>query len=1465
MGRISKRLSASVFASLLLASAASAGVKFNAVVSWPDHQAGVYTYDTDSYDPQLVKNGINANGGGFAAMDSYSHKYYYYATHYMEVMGIVGVEELIYDMTTWAQDNDVAYQGKVENIATATASAPQLGLNVGCFYNTDGETFRFCTVPNPAYFNQTKIADLEKPWSACAFDKNGTLYAIEPEGALYTVDPVDGKMTYVGDTGLKSTWNTGAIVDPETNAFIYATKTDDAAALYSIDLESATATKIYDLDNSEQLCGFYLEPATFADDVPGYAYNKPSTSFSGGSLEGTVSISAPRYTYAGVSIPSTDMSKLTYHLYDNGKEIATGAFTGSTYSAMKVTVTLEEAGNHCFGVAYENEAGIGPCVYSDPKFLGPDVPKAPATCTLASYADGKVTVRWGAVQSTGLHGGDIDRTNATYVLTRYPGGIVVTPEGHKTNQFVDEIGLPGVRTEYYYTVKILVGDDESPTTQSAKFALGPITPPYETEFSTLTEFWGYSTLNAGTDTKKWEWDSDKVLKVATNSKPADNYLLLPQLNLKPGESYPIAIEAAAYSTGYTSETMEVVAGTEPTVEGLTQIVIEETNVLGGNYNEEYITYEGTVTAPEEGPCYLAIHATTPDKGAYLYIKSIKIGKGMGERAPGAVTEFTATAAADGAHSVELSFKLPAVDLSGDAIDALTQAVILRDTDTIATLTEDLTPGQLTTYTDAAEELTCGKHVYTIVCSNSHGEGTEATAEAFVGFAAPLATAAVTMTEPADGHVAATWEAVTADVDGRALSADDVTYNVYKYLAGEKYPVAENVKGTSVEYDAFDGFEHDGSQRFVQTLVEAVTEGGKSKIVPSLNTPVGTPYTAPWSESFADCKTGSIFANQIVKGDDVWRPVAEDDFGTKPADNDGGMIAFEAYGGYACTLMSGKIDLADVLEPAVTMQVYNFGSSSASENIIEVAVRPAGDPDFTKVYSTKVSEVGPRQEWSKVTVSLADYAGQTVQLAFTAYNTSLACTHIDDIKVTSNAANNLSVTSFKAPVSVEPGTEFSLTAEIENVGTEEAKNFKVNLYCDEELADTKEIATLASDARTGVTFPYTFSIFETGTHAFSVEIDYSIDMLESDNSGELEVTVRANTLPAVTDLDANPVKAGAELTWTAPANAKAKVATTETFDAAYLGWKTEVEGWTFLDLDRGFIGGIGSKQLPVSGRQSFFVFNNTLSALQNGNIAAFAAHSGNQYLCSMYSTIGDTMVQSDDWAITPELSGEPQVVSLYATSFPSDPGQPQYLESFQLLYSTTDTDPASFTLIEEYVKIPATWRQYSAYVPEGTKYFAIRCTSYNQYMLFVDDVRYVAKNAATETVAPTAYNVYRDGLKLNEAPVAANTFVDETIDHKSTYRYHVSAIYDAGESLPSNEVVYDSTRSGIDTVGYDSIAVSAAAGVITVAGAEGCDITVVAADGKIIAAEKGLAVNRFNVAAGIYIVKAADTVVKVSVR
>ena len=273
-----------------------------------------------------------------------------------------------------------------------------------------------------------------------------------------------------------------------------------------------------------------------------------------------------------------------------------------------------------------------------------------------------------------------------------------------------------------------------------------------------------------------------------------------------------------------------------------------------------------------------------------------------------------------------------------------------------------------------------------------------------------------------------------------------------------------------------------------------------------------------------------------------------------------------------------------------------------------------------------------------------------------------------------------------------------------------------------------------------------------------------------------------------------------------------------------------------------------------------MFNNTLPALQTGNVAAFNAHSGTQYICSMYSKIGSRFIQSDDWAVSPELTGEPQTVTLYATSFPADPDQPQYLETFQLLKSTTGTDPADFTLIEEFTNIPAQWREYNAYLPEGTKYFAIRCISADQYMLFVDDVTFTAKGGATTQANLTGYNIYRNGIRLNNEPVTEPVFTDTDIDGKSVYNYTVTGVYAEGESNLSNNAEVDTNSSGIEAAGSATVRIAGSHGAAIVTGAEGLSVEIFAADGRMVAVAEGSARTAISLAQGIYIVKAGTKIV-----
>ncbi|MFW5598664.1 MAG: hypothetical protein ACOCM2_01095, partial [Bacteroidales bacterium] len=98
-------------------------------------------------------------------------------------------------------------------------------------------------------------------------------------------------------------------------------------------------------------------------------------------------------------------------------------------------------------------------------------------------------------------------------------------------------------------------------------------------------------------------------------------------------------------------------------------------------------------------------------------------------APAAATDVQVTAAAAGALGATITCTLPLTDIGGAPLDALTQVVVKRSTQTIATLT-DVTPGQTITVNDTPTSN--GNFSYTVIASNAYGAGLVAKATAYVG-------------------------------------------------------------------------------------------------------------------------------------------------------------------------------------------------------------------------------------------------------------------------------------------------------------------------------------------------------------------------------------------------------------------------------------------------------------------------------------------------------------------------------------------------------------------------------------------------------------------------------------------------------------------------------------------------------------------------------------------------------------
>ena len=103
------------------------------------------------------------------------------------------------------------------------------------------------------------------------------------------------------------------------------------------------------------------------------------------------------------------------------------------------------------------------------------------------------------------------------------------------------------------------------------------------------------------------------------------------------------------------------------------------------------------------------------------------------------------------------------------------------------------------------------------------------------------------------------------------------------------------------------------------------------------------------------------------------------------------------------------------------------------------------------------------------------------------------------------------------------------------------------------------------------------------------------------------------------------------------------------------------------------------------------------------------------------------------------------------------------------------------------------------MPEGTKYFAVRCTSHDRCALMLDDFTYEAAARPLE-VELVGYHVYRNGERITDQPITDTMWVDNRVD--PTAIYYVTAVYDVGESEPSNEVMVDYT--GIEALRVDPL-------------------------------------------------------------
>lgn len=912
-----------------------------------------------------------------------------------------------------------------------------------------------------------------------------------------------------------------------------------------------------------------------------------------------------------------------------------------------------------------------------------------------------------------------------------------------------------------------------------------VTPPYTIDFKAGNA--GWTIIDANDDGTTWKFEDGAGMKAAWNStEDMNDWLISPPVKLEGGKMYDISAFMYAQSRTF-PERFELMAGSQPTPEAMTTTVIAPMEInwvaLDG------VDQKGVFVPQTTGNYYFGIHGISDRNQFALWVNKFAVSAPKTAEIPAPVADLTVTPGEYGALTATVKFTTPNMSIVGNPITSLTSAVIMRDGATVKTFTNPAVGAQLT-YEDNLPK--GGNVTYTVVCSNSIGTGLEASATAFIGVDTPAAPAWASVVETATpGEVLITWEAVTTDINGTPLLPGQVTYEVATYNAGW-VTFSGELSGTSFTYQAVDA----GQQRFVQYAVFAKTANGYGGGAATSLIPVGTPYTSFELSNEDDLSKYIVSINSAGGG--VWAACNDytlDDMAS--ADYDNWYLGMKAtYLNQFGSLFTGYISFKGKVNPGLTFYVYNIeDEDNADENTIATGVKVKDETEWTIVNTTVMKDGAPG--WFKVTVDLSAYAGKVVQLQWLGIAKTFAYTFMDGIKVVSLHHDDLAAESISAPAKANTGAEYNVNVIVANAGANNASAYSVELYANDKLVDTRSESALATGARKTFTFGQTMSPVATSPVVYYAKVIYANDQDASNNrTASATVVPVISSLPTVANLTADTQDNTVVLTWDEPDLDNAvPTAVTEDFENGGT-FAAEHGSWTFVDVDASPVGGFQESNLPGINpsytKGSFWVWDN--DALEFGDAAdSFAAYSGSHFLFSLYRADDQ---DADDWAISPRLNGEAQTISFYAKSYSAS-----FLEQIEVYYSTGTIALDDFVVIKNTTTVPNEWTKYEINLPAGALYFAIRSCAKGAFMLMIDDITYIPGIDAS-SLSLQGYDIYRDGVKINDSIVEEGTFVDTTAEAGATYTYIVVAVYDLGTSAPSASATVTLTGTGLGSVGAE---------------------------------------------------------------
>lgn len=683
----------------------------------------------------------------------------------------------------------------------------------------------------------------------------------------------------------------------------------------------------------------------------------------------------------------------------------------------------------------------------------------------------------------------------------------------------------------------------------------------------------------------------------------------------------------------------------------------------------------------------------------------------------------------------LSFTAPTEARDGTPLEGIFTGIIYRNGKEISRL--DAVAGQRLSYEDVLTR--CGEYTYMVkfICGNNISEGVSCTG--YIGVGIPKDVSSFSAEETLPGIIAFSWGPVEENVSGYPVMSGNITYTI---RAGYE-TIAEGLTGTS----AMLGYPPEGMPQAITDFnIVAETRDGRSVTPCRTETmAVGQPYPMPYFEGFPEGSYTQGQCMEVVEDENnrhaTWFPyialVADE---ISPRTDDRGLMAFFAsQAGESSVLRTPKIHIDTDCNPYLSFWIYGTGNS---DDLLEVSV--GEEILFT-------STTGEHQGWTEMLVPLAAYTGRDIRIAFKAISAGTALpVAIDDIRVSHEPLTENKLVRVRIPYEMERGKEYQAMARVRGAGISPS-GYALQVYQGETMLDSWQGEALGRNQEDLYEFSVTVPADAADTLGFTVVL--TSDGQQEGNTSQVTSSIRPHGLPQASVTSAGVKEGVCSVSWNRVTLSDFEPRHIEESFESYGEFEINNAGeWQFIDGDQSVVIGIrdGYHGYPnMFEPMAFMVFDNRDGFFPQIGSSTFSAHTGGQ--CMMSAAVDVVFgkdCHNDDWMISPRLSGERQTVSFYARSsgmlFP---------EEMEILISDSGTSRTDFRLVTALHKLPGSWTRYEFEAPEGTLYFALRHTGYDQYMLFVDDVSFRAAPVSTQV---TGYLVLSstDGEAWNVASQAS---------------------------------------------------------------------------------------------------------------